>query len=166
MEELFFCEIRDLYDAEKQLIEALPEMAKAASSDELRCFFEKHLRQTSRQVKRLERVFKVLGEKKATGRKCAAIAGLIEEANEIVSADGDRAVRDAGLIAVARKVEHYEVSGYGSAWAHAEILGYGKAARLLDQTLIEEEEAKETLTGMAPRASNRFDLPKTRSAVG
>src|ERR1700683_1248990 len=140
MKELLVYELRDLYDAQEQLMGALPRMAKAASSDQLRDFFEKHLRQTGKQIKRLERVFKVLGEK-TTGGKCAAIAGLIEEANKVVSASDGGAVRNAGLVASARQVEHYEVSGYGSAWAYAEILGYGKAAPLLEGALVEEEEA-------------------------
>jgi ferritin-like metal-binding protein YciE len=148
MEELFLDEIRDLYDAEKQLIKALPEMAKAASSDELRDAFEEHLEQTKIQAQRLERICEALGEK-ATGKKCAAMTGLIKEGNEIVGASGDTAVRDAGLIAAAQKVEHYEISGYGSARTHAGILGNGGAVRLLEETLFEEKEANERLTELA-----------------
>jgi ferritin-like metal-binding protein YciE len=153
MEELFLDEIRDLYDAEKQLLEALPELARSVSSEELRNVLEEHGEQTETQVKRLERIFAVLGEK-ATGRKCFAMAGLIREANEIAGASGDTAVRDAGLIAAAQKVEHYEISGYGSARAHAEILGDDRAARLLSETLFEEKEADERLTELADSLVN------------
>jgi ferritin-like metal-binding protein YciE len=148
MEELFLDEIRDLYDAEKQLTKALPEMAKASSSDELRDAFEEHLEQTQAQIRRLERIFEALGEK-PTGKKCAAMTGLIKEGNEMVSATGDTAIRDAGLITAAQKVEHYETSGYGSARTHAEILGNSAAVRLLEETLFEEKEANERLTELA-----------------
>jgi ferritin-like metal-binding protein YciE len=148
MEELFLDEIRDLYDAEKQLTKALPEMAKASSSDELRDAFEEHLEQTQAQIRRLERIFEAMGEK-PTGKKCAAMAGLIKEGNEMVSATGDTAIRDAGLITAAQKVEHYEISGYGSARTHAGILGNDGAVRLLEETLFEEKEANERLTELA-----------------
>jgi ferritin-like metal-binding protein YciE len=170
MEELFLDEIRDLYDAEKQLMEALPQIANAASSAELRNAFEEHREQTGFQVKRLERIFAVLGER-ATGKKCHAMTALIKEENEIASASGDPAVRDAGLIAAAQKVEHYEVSGYGSARAHAEILGDDRAARLLSETLFEEKEADERLTELAESIINEEAVrrpddarEKTRSA--
>src|SRR5579863_2740521 len=136
MEELFLDEIRDLYDAEKQLMDALPEMADAASSADLRSAFEEHLEQTGIQMKRLERIFAVLGEK-ATGKKSHAMNALIREGSEIASASGDPAVRDAGLIAAAQKVQHYGISSYGSARAHAEILGDDRGARLLSETLFE-----------------------------
>jgi ferritin-like metal-binding protein YciE len=148
MEELFLDEIRDLYDAEKQLTKALPEMAKASSSDELRDVFDEHFEQTQAQIRRLERVFEALGEK-ATGKKCAAMTGLVKEGNQIVNATDDTAVRDAGLIAAAQKVEHYEISGYGSARTHAGILGNDGAVRLLEETLFEEKEANERLTELA-----------------
>jgi ferritin-like metal-binding protein YciE len=148
MEELFLGELRDLYDAEKQLMEALPEMARAASSAELRNTFEEHVELTGIQVKRLERIFAVLGEK-AAGKKCLAMTGVIKEGNEIAGASGDAVVRDAGLIAAAQKAEHYEISGYRSARAHAEILGDDKAARLLSDTLFEAKETDERLTELA-----------------
>jgi ferritin-like metal-binding protein YciE len=153
MEELFLDEIRDLYDAERQLTKALPEMAGAASSDELRDAFEEHLEQTRSHVERLEHIFEALGEK-ATGKKCAAMTGLIKEGNEIVNGSDETAVRDAGLIAAAQKAEHYEISGYGSARAHAEILGNEKVARLLDETLFEEREADERLNDLAQNLIN------------
>ena len=138
MEELFLDEIRDLYDAEKQLTKALPEMAKAATSEELRNAFEEHLEQTKNQVQRLERIFEGLGEK-GTGKKCAAMAGLIKEGDEMASNSEETAVRDAGLIVAAQKVEHYEISGYGSARTHADLLGNAEAVRLLQETLEEEK---------------------------
>jgi ferritin-like metal-binding protein YciE len=176
MEELFLDEIRDLYDAERQLTKALPEMADAASSDELRNAFQEHFEQTMNQVKRLERIFEVLGEK-PTGKKCAAMTGLIKEGNEMVSASDETAVRDAGLIAAAQKVEHYEISGYGSARTHAEILGDNRAVRLLDETLFEEIEADQRLNDLAMTLINEEAAggsngaggrgrPKTRSAGG
>jgi len=173
MEELFLDEIRDLYDAERQLIKALPEMAEAASSDELRSAFQSHFEQTVNQVKRLERIFEVLGEK-PTGKKCAAMIGLIKEGNEMVKASDETAVRDAGLIAAAQKVEHYEISGYGSARTHAEILGDNRAVRLLDETLFEEIETDQRLGDLAMTVINEEAAggsngaggrrPKTRAA--
>jgi ferritin-like metal-binding protein YciE len=178
MEELFLDEIRDLYDAEKQLIKALPEMGRAAWSEELREAFEVHLDQTENQVKRLERIFDALGEK-AGGKKCAAMTGLIREGNEMVDATEESAVRDAGLIAAAQKVEHYEISGYGSALTHAEILRNAKAVSLLEETLIEERETDERLTALAQDFINEEAAdpsgramdsgngrPKTRAAGG
>jgi ferritin-like metal-binding protein YciE len=175
MEDLFLDEIRDLYDAEKQLTKALPEMADAASSDELRNVFQEHFEQTMNQVNRLERIFAEMDEK-PTGKKCAAMTGLIKEGNEMVSASDETAVRDAGLIAAAQKVEHYEISGYGSARTHADILGNDRAVRLLDETLFEEKEADERLNDLAnslineeaARGSNVSPngRPKTRAAGG
>jgi len=153
MEELFVEELRDLYDAEKQLTKALPKMAKAASSEELRTAFEEHLEQTENQVTRLEQIFKALGEK-ATGKTCAAMAGLIKEGNEIAQESEESAVRDAGLIAAAQKVEHYEISGYGSARTHAEILGHDEAVSLLEETLEEEKSTDEKLTELAENIIN------------
>ncbi len=167
MEELFLGELRDLYDVEKQLMEALPEMARAASSEQLRNAFEEHLEYTEIQAKRLERIFEVLGER-STGRKCLAMTALINGADEIGGASGDDAVRDAGLIAAAQKVEHFEISSYGSARAHAEILADDRAARLLSETLFEEKEADERLTELADSLINEEAArpPKTRGAGG
>jgi len=148
MEELFIEELRDLYDAETQLTKALPKMSKAAASDDLREAFEEHLGQTENQVERLKRIFELVGEK-PTGKKCAAMAGLIKEGDEMVSDSDETPVRDAGLIAAAQKVEHYEISGYGSARTHAELLGNDEAARLLEETLKEEKETDEKLTQLA-----------------
>ena len=148
MEELFIEELRDLYDAETQLTKALPKMSEAATSDELREAFDEHLGQTENQVERLKRIFELVGEK-PTGRKCAAMAGLIKEGDEMVGDSDETAVRDAGLIAAAQKVEHYEISGYGSARTHAQLLGNDEAVRLLGQTLQEERETDEKLTQLA-----------------
>src|ERR1700722_14329259 len=137
MEDLFLDEIGDLYDAEKQLTKALPKMAKAASSDEIRKAFEKHLGETENQIVRLECIFKSLKEK-ATGKKCSAMAGLIKDGDEMVRESEKTAVRDAGLIAVTRKVEHYEISGYELVRTHATILGNDEAVGLFDETLAEE----------------------------
>jgi ferritin-like metal-binding protein YciE len=153
MEELFLDEIRDLYDAEKQLTKALPKMAKAAASDELRDAFEEHLGQTENQVQRLERIFADLNEK-TDGKKCAAMSGLIKEGDELVSESDQNALRDAGLIAAAQKVEHYEISGYGTARTHAEILGHDEAVRLLEETLEEEKQADEILNDLAKTVIN------------
>ncbi|HWE52918.1 MAG TPA: ferritin-like domain-containing protein [Bryobacteraceae bacterium] len=153
MEALLMDELRDLYDAEKQLIKALPEMAEASQSDELRAGFEEHLRQTEGHAERLERIFEGMGEK-ASGKKCAAMSGLIKEGDEIAGSTEETAVRDAGLIAAAQKVEHYEIAGYGSAKRHAEILGNREAVRLLDQTLQEEKATNEKLNRLAEGGIN------------
>src|ERR1700686_172397 len=113
MDDLFLEEIRDLYDAEKQLTKPLPKMARAASSGELRTAFEDHPKETQNQVARLEQIFSLLDER-TTAKKCAAMTGLIKEGDEVMKETGDTAVRDAGLISAAQKVEHYEMSGYGS----------------------------------------------------
>lgn len=165
MEELFLGELRDLYDAEKQLTKALPEMAKAASADELREAFTEHLEQTKGHVERLEQIFEALGEK-GTGKKCAAMAGLIKEGNEVVDDSDESAVRDAGLIAAAQKVEHYEMSGYGSARTHAEILGKKRAASLLKQTLEEEKEADAKLNEIATSMINEEAVTTSASSAG
>jgi ferritin-like metal-binding protein YciE len=153
MNELFLDEIRDLYDAEKQLTKALPKMAKASSSPDLRAAFEGHLEQTLGHVARLEEIFESLGEK-GTGKKCAAMAGLTKEGDELVSEIDAGPVRDAGLIAAAQKVEHYEISGYGSARTHAQMLGLDEAVSLLDETLGEEKEADQKLNDLAESVIN------------
>jgi ferritin-like metal-binding protein YciE len=153
LEELFLDEIQDLYDAEKQLTKALPKMAKASSSDELRQAFEDHLNETRGHVERLEQVFESLGEK-AKGKKCEAMAGLVKEGGEIASNTEATAVRDAGLIAGAQKVEHYEIAGYGSARTHAQLLGHNRIADLLEETLEEEKAADRKLNAIAKSTIN------------
>ena len=148
IEKLLEDQLKDLYNAENQLVKALPKMAKAASSDGLREAFTSHLEETRGQVKRLDRIGKLLGIK-LSGKKCVGMEGLIEEGKEIIEADGQEGVLDLGLIAGAQKVEHYEISAYGSARALAEQLGQSEVAALLQETLDEESAADEKLTGIA-----------------
>jgi ferritin-like metal-binding protein YciE len=148
LKELYVNELRDLYNAENQLIKALPKMAKGASSDELKDAFQKHLEQTKGHVQRLGEVFEELGEK-TKGKTCQAMKGLIEEGSEILKADGEDSVIDAGIIVAAQKVEHYEIAGYGSVRTFAQLLGQDKSAELLQQTLDEESEANELLNKLA-----------------
>src|SRR5947209_3706862 len=140
LEDLFGEQLRDVYDAEKQLVKALPKMAKAATSEELRHAFEEHLEQTRGHVERLERVFASLG-KKPRGKTCEAMEGLIEEGADIIDAEGDDMVRDAGLIAAAQRVEHYEMAGYGCLHTWARQMNQREVADLMEQTLNEEKEA-------------------------
>src|SRR5205814_4762430 len=145
---LYVNELRDLYNAENQLVKALPKMAKGASSDDLKEAFEKHLEQTKGHVQRLEQVFQELGGK-AKGKTCQAMKGLIEEGSEVLKADGEDSVIDAAIIVAAQKVEHYEIAGYGSVRTFAQLLGQDKSAELLQQTLDEESEANELLNKLA-----------------
>ena len=145
---LYIDELRDLYNAESQLLKALPKMAKAASSEELKDAFEKHLEQTKSHVERLEEVFEDIGEK-PKGKTCRAMKGLIEEGSEILEEDGEESVIDAGIIVAAQKVEHYEIASYGSVRTFAQLLGKDTSADLLQTTLDEESEANELLTKLA-----------------
>jgi ferritin-like metal-binding protein YciE len=147
LKELFVEEIRDIYDAEKQLVKALPKMAKAVESVELRGAFEEHLEITRAHVLRLEEVFKVLGTA-ARGKTCEGMKGLIEEGQEAME-EMEGTVLDAALIASAQKVEHYEIATYGTLATFAEVLGMEDAKDLLGQTLDEEKEADEKLTQIA-----------------
>ena len=148
LEDLYTDLLKDLYSAEKQLVKALPKLAKNAQSPDLQKAFQEHLRQTEGQVERIERIFTELGGS-PRGKKCVGMEGLIEEGNELLQEDTEPDVLDAGLIAAAQKVEHYEISGYGTARAWAQRLGYDKAARLLQQTLEEESMANEKLNKIA-----------------
>jgi ferritin-like metal-binding protein YciE len=148
LEDLFMDMLKDLYSAEKQLVKALPKMAKAAQSSDLQKAFKDHLSQTEGQVERLERIFSDL-EGSPRGKKCVGMEGLIEEGNEIMQEKMDPDVMDAGLIAAAQKVEHYEIASYGTVRAWAQQLGYDKAASLLQDTLDEEGEANKKLTEIA-----------------
>lgn len=152
LHDLLVEELRDLYSAENQLLKALPKMAKAASSEELKTAFQEHTEQTEEQVRRLERIFTEL-EAKPKGKKCKAMEGLIEEAKEIMQEDMDETLLDAALIGAAQKVEHYEIAGYGTARTFAEILGYDNAVELLQETLDEEGETDKRLTGIAENAN-------------
>ena len=146
-------ELKDIYSAEKQLLKALPKMAKSASSDELRAALEEHLTVTEGQVTRLEEVFEALG-KTAKAKTCKAMQGLIEEATELMEEDADDAVLDAGLIAAAQKVEHYEIASYGTVRTWAKLCGEENAAELLQETLDEEREADQKLTELAENLVN------------
>lgn len=148
LEDLYTDLLKDLYSAEKQLVKALPKMAKNAQSPDLQKAFQEHLRQTEGQVERIERIFSDM-DGSPRGKKCVGMEGLIEEGNELLQEDVDPNVLDAGLIAAAQKVEHYEIAGYGTARAWAQRLGYDNAARLLQQTLEEESTANEKLTKIA-----------------
>jgi ferritin-like metal-binding protein YciE len=147
-------EIRDLYNAEKQLVKALPKMAKGAESDELREAFETHLEETEGQVTRLERVFELLDEK-PRGKHCAGMAGIVEEGSEKLQEDMEGSVLDACLIASAQKVEHYEISAYGSAIAWAEALALNEVVEVLNETLEEEKAADEKLSALAESGINQ-----------
>jgi ferritin-like metal-binding protein YciE len=146
-------ELKDLYSAEKQLLKALPKMAENASSVELRAAFEEHLVVTEGQVTRLEKVFEALG-KTAKAKTCKAMQGLIEEASELMEEDANDAVMDAGLIAAAQKVEHYEIASYGTVSTWAELCGEEDVAELLQETLDEETEADRKLTELAENFVN------------
>lgn len=153
LEELLVDELKDIYSAENQIIKALPKMAKAATHPELKRAFERHLEETRRQVERLEQIGQDL-EIKLTGKKCHGMEGLIEEGKEIMEEDLDENAIDAGLIGAAQKVEHYEIAAYGTARTHATVLGFTKAARLLQQTLNEEAAADKKLTQLADSVIN------------
>lgn len=148
LDDLYMDLLKDLYSAEKQLVKALPKMAKNAEAPDLQKAFQEHLKQTEGQVERIERIFSDLGGS-PRGKKCVGMEGLIEEGNELLQEDVEPDVLDAGLIAAAQKVEHYEIAGYGTARAWAQRLGYDEAARLLQQTLEEESKANEKLTQIA-----------------
>ena len=153
LEELLEDDLKDLYSAENQIIKALPKMAKAASAPELRRAFERHLEETRRQVERLDQIGQEL-EIKLTGKKCKGMEGLIAEGKEIMEEDLDEAALDAGLIGAAQKVEHYEIAAYGTARTHAEMLGYRRVAKLLQQTLNEEGATDKKLTQLAESVIN------------
>lgn len=148
MDKLLEDQLKDLYSAENQLLKALPKMVKAARSPELQEAFNAHLKETKVQVERLDQIAKILGSK-LTGKKCAAMEGLVEEGSEVLDADAPDQILDLALIAAAQRVEHYEISAYGSALALAENLEKMDIAELLDQTLDEESSADEKLTAVA-----------------
>jgi ferritin-like metal-binding protein YciE len=157
VQDLLVDELRDIYHAEKQLVKALPKMVKAAKSDELRQAFDHHLEETRGQVERLEMVFDQL-EVPARAKRCEAMAGLIEEAQEMMDEIKTPEILDAALIAAAQKVEHYEIASYGSVHALAEALGHGEAAKLLNQTLEEEKAADQKLNQIALSDVNQTAL--------
>jgi len=154
LHDAFIDEIKDAYDAEKQLTKALAKMAKAATSPELRKAFESHLEETRGQIERLERVFEALDEK-VKGKHCDGIAGIIEEGSSVMSEDFDDTTMDACLIASGQRAEHYEMAAYGTLVAWAKTLGHAEVADLLEQTLNEEKAADEKLTKLAEGGINQ-----------
>jgi len=152
-EDLFLDQLQDLYDAEERITKALPLMADAASDPLLKSAFRQHLQETENQIGRLKQVFGQVGQT-ARGKTCQAMKGLLDEGQEAIDAGGDPAVKDAALIAAAQRVEHYEMAAYGTARSFAQRLGRTEAARLLQQTLQEEEMTDKKLTGLAEQSVN------------
>src|ERR1044071_8217103 len=148
LEDLYTDLLKDLYSAEKQLVKALPKIAKNAQSPDLQKAFQEHLKQTEGHVERIERIFSDM-DGSPRGKKCVGMEGLIEESNELMKEKIDPDVLDAGLIAAAQRVEHYEIAGYGTARAWAEKLGHNNHVRILQETLDEESMANEKLTELA-----------------
>jgi ferritin-like metal-binding protein YciE len=148
LRDLYIAELKDLYDAENRIIKALPKMAEAASSPDLRSAFEQHLQQTRGHVDRLEQVFQSLDET-PKGEKCKGMVGIIDEGEDMMDKDAAPAVGDAALIAAAQRVEHYEIAAYGTVRTFARRLGYEDQAQLLNQTLQEEGETDKKLTSLA-----------------
>jgi ferritin-like metal-binding protein YciE len=154
LDELFHDTLKDIYYAEKKILTALPKMAKAAQNDDLTAAFEKHAEETEEQIARLEQVFELIDEK-PQGKKCAAIEGIIEEGQEIMKEYKGSPALDAGLLAAAQAVEHYEISRYGTLRTWAEELGLDDAVKLLQETLDEEEATDEALTEIAETVVNQ-----------
>src|SRR5579862_492789 len=154
LKELYVDELRDLYSAENQLVKALPKMARAASSDELRQGFEEHLEQTKEHVQRLEQIFEALDES-PKGKKCAGMEGLVKEGGEVMQEDFEGAVMDAALIGAAQRVEHYEIAAYGTVIAFAQTLGESDHISLLEETLSEEKETDQKLTELAKQINEQ-----------
>jgi len=161
LKELYVEELKDLYSAENQLVKALPKMAKAASSDELRQGLEKHLEQTKGHVQRLGKVFQAL-EESPKGKKCKGMEGLIEEGAEVMEEDFEGSLMDAALIGAAQRVEHYEIAAYGTVCAFAKELGQAEQASLLTETLEEEKETDEKLTELAQQINAQANEGKER----
>jgi ferritin-like metal-binding protein YciE len=154
LRDLFIHDLLDIYDAEKQITKALPQMIEAADSTQVRKAFEKHLDQTHEQIRRLDEVFRHLGEQ-VKSQECKGMKGLIEEGEKLMMEDASPEVRDAGLIASAQKVEHYEIAAYGTARAYARMLGEEEVDNLLLQTLDEEGKTDEELTRIAMTRENQ-----------
>jgi ferritin-like metal-binding protein YciE len=160
LDDLFLHELRDLYDAEQRLTKALPDMADAATAADLKQAFQDHLTETEMHVARLEQIFGMFGVE-AKGETCEGIKGLIEEGDDLLGEDAADAVKDAGLIASAQKVEHYEIAGYGTLRTWADLLGRTEAAQLLEFTLEEEKKADQKLTDVAARLNLRAAVGRT-----
>ena len=153
LKSLYVDELRDLYSSEQQLIKAIPKMAKAANSDELRKGFEEHLEQTRGHATRLDQILRGLGEP-AKGKKCKGMAGIVAEGGEMMSEDFEGALMDAALISAAQRVEHYEIAAYGAVHAYAKLVGESEAASLLQQTLDEEKETDQKLTELSEKINS------------
>jgi ferritin-like metal-binding protein YciE len=153
LQDLMLEELKDIYNAEAQLLKAMPRMLKKAKNQQLKAAFETHMKETEGQVERLEQVFEALGEK-AKGKKCHAMEGLLEEAKEMMGEDMEDDVMDAALIAAAQKVEHYEIASYGTVRTWAQLLGNKDVARLLQQTLDEEGKTDKLLSKLAESSIN------------
>jgi ferritin-like metal-binding protein YciE len=158
LEDLFFHELQDLYDAENQIVKALPKMAKSASSPELKRGFEDHAEETRIHIHRLTQIFDLLG-KSAKGKKCDAMKGLLSESQNLMDENAEPEVLDAGLIASAQKVEHYEIASYGTVRTWAQVLGHMEVAELLNQTLDEESATDEKLTNAAKKINSAARTP-------
>jgi ferritin-like metal-binding protein YciE len=154
LQKLFIDELKDIYNAEKQITRALPKMAKAAEAPELQQAFTKHLKETEGQIQRLERIFQEL-DQAVRGKKCKGMEGLLEEGKEKMEGEDEGPLLDAALIASAQKVEHYEIAAYGCLRTYAELLGFSEAERLLQQTLEEEERTDKTLTQLGESGINQ-----------
>ena len=154
LDDLFLDTLKDIYYAERKILKALPKMARGAQSDQLKKAFEKHKEETEGQVERLQQVFEILG-KRAQGKTCPAIDGIIEEGEEIMEEFKDTPALDAGLVSAAQAVEHYEITRYGTLKRWAQMLGMDDAARLLEQTLAEESKTDEDLTAFADSSANQ-----------
>ena len=153
LHELYLEKLRDLYSAEQQILKALPKVRKKVTHEELQEAMDTHIAQTEQQVQRLERIFEQLGES-PKGKHCKGMEGLLAEASELMGEDADADVLDAGLIAAAQAVEHYEMAGYGTARTYAELLGFDDHSELLQQTLNEEAETDRILTEIAMTSVN------------
>lgn len=153
LHDLWVHELKDLYSAERQLVQALPKMAKSATSDELRTAFENHLAETEEQASRIEQILDSFGES-PRGQKCEGMEGLIEEGKSLMKEEADPEVMDAGIIAAAQKVEHYEIASYGTVCEYARMMGHNEALQLLEQTLEEEKNADQLLNRIAEGGIN------------
>jgi len=153
LEELLVDELRDIYNAENQMLKNLPRLTKAVGAPELKRAFERHAEETRRQIERLDQIGDEL-EIRMTGKKCKGMEGLIEESRELIQEDLEEDALDAGLIGAAQKIEHYEIAAYGTARTHASLLGYNKVAKLLQQSLDEEAATDKKLTQLAENIIN------------
>ncbi len=153
LRDLYVAELRDIYDAERQIVKALPKVIKSASSAELQQALKDHLKQTEGHAQRIEQIFSDMGDR-AKGKKCDGMKGVLEEGEDLLEEDAEPSVRDAGIISSAQRVEHYEIAAYGSLRTWALHLGEEAAARLLEQTLEEEQDADQKLTDIAESEIN------------